>query len=236
MNPQELAELYTQLGRDLLAREHPDGAFAVLAETAVSVVPGAEHASVTHALRSGFITIGATGELPQQVDKIQYKLNSGPCVDAVTEEWIFRTGDLAHDERWPDFGTEAAQATGVQSMLAVRLYVETPAHAGAALNMYSLERDAFDDQAALLATLLAAHGALSLVARTAQERAANLERALNSNRDIGVAIGVLMTTFKTTREAAFDLLRLVSQHQHRKLVDVAAEVVETGTLDLPAGG
>jgi len=39
---------------------------------------------------------------------------------------------------------------------------------------------------------------------------------------------------KITHEHAFDLLRSASQNLHRKLRDVAAEVMETGTLpDLP---
>ncbi len=33
---------------------------------------------------------------------------------------------------------------------------------------------------------------------------------------------------------SYDLLRGGSQHTHRKLRDVAADVTETGTLDVPA--
>jgi signal transduction histidine kinase/DNA-binding response OmpR family regulator len=67
----------------------------------------------------------------------------------------------------------------------------------------------------------------------AENRAANLHRALASNRQIGVAIGVLMAQAKITEEEAFDQLREVSQRQNRKLRDIADQVVLTGALEPP---
>ncbi|MDQ1743320.1 MAG: hypothetical protein QOE23_1659, partial [Pseudonocardiales bacterium] len=54
-----------------------------------------------------------------------------------------------------------------------------------------------------------------------------------SNRQIGVAMGVLMSRQHVTRQQAFDLLRIASQHSHRKLADVAMDVCDTGILDYP---
>jgi hypothetical protein len=58
---------------------------------------------------------------------------------------------------------------------------------------------------------------------------------LVSNREIGMAIGVLMTSCRITDQQAFDMLRPASRHHHRKLRDVPAEVVLTGELpvDVP---
>ena len=64
----------------------------------------------------------------------------------------------------------------------------------------------------------------------AEDRAANLERALASNRQIGAAMGILMVRYKLTDEQAFDLLRKTSQHRHRKLRDIAEEVTLTGEI------
>ena len=58
--------------------------------------------------------------------------------------------------------------------------------------------------------------------------AANLLKALESNRETGVAIGVLMARHGLTREQAFDVLRHASQNSNRKLAHVAGEVAETG--------
>jgi AmiR/NasT family two-component response regulator len=55
-----------------------------------------------------------------------------------------------------------------------------------------------------------------------------------TNREIGIAMGVLMNAHKITRQQAFDLLRIVSQHTHRKLYEIARDVADTGALDLPA--
>jgi ANTAR domain len=57
-------------------------------------------------------------------------------------------------------------------------------------------------------------------------------KALESNRDIGVAMGVLMQTHRFTREQAFDVLRVASQDTNRKLADIAAEVADTGVLSI----
>lgn len=64
----------------------------------------------------------------------------------------------------------------------------------------------------------------------ALDQAANLEVALHSNRDIGTAIGILMTLHLVTQEEAFAMLRTASQHGHRKLRDLANDVIFTGSL------
>ncbi len=57
------------------------------------------------------------------------------------------------------------------------------------------------------------------------ERAENLETGLQGNRDIGMAIGILMGRYGTDRPRRFDLLRVTSQREHRKLRENAAETV-----------
>ncbi len=64
----------------------------------------------------------------------------------------------------------------------------------------------------------------------AEPTAANLQLALASHREIGVAIGIVMTRYLITRDAAFELLRTASQHSNRKLVDLAAHVIDTGDV------
>jgi hypothetical protein len=66
--------------------------------------------------------------------------------------------------------------------------------------------------------------------RTADAATANLQVALTSNRRIGTAIGILMAHRHITDSAAFELLREASQRLHRKLRDIAEDVVLTGTL------
>jgi AmiR/NasT family two-component response regulator len=58
----------------------------------------------------------------------------------------------------------------------------------------------------------------------------NLERALEHSRDIGVAIGIVMAAQKVTRDCAWEMLRMVSQYQNRKVRLIAADVIDTGEL------
>jgi hypothetical protein len=59
---------------------------------------------------------------------------------------------------------------------------------------------------------------------------ANLQIALATNRRIGMAIGVLMAHRRITDLDAFELLRVVSQRSHRKLRELAEDVLLTGEL------
>lgn len=47
---------------------------------------------------------------------------------------------------------------------------------------------------------------------------------------IGQAEGILMERFGLNAAQAFDYLRRVSSHSNRKVVDIAARIVETGEL------
>jgi hypothetical protein len=226
-----LAQSFAELGADLADQKDPDTALAVITARAVKVVPGAEEAGVTRSRVGGFDTVAATGELPIEVDQIQYDLGSGPCVDAVVHQRVYSTGDVARDPRWPEFGRRAAEQTGLQSMLSFRMFLEDDERI-AGLNFYARQPDAFDARAERTALLLATHGVAVMAINQRQNKIDNLERALATSREIGTAIGILMALLKVTREQAFDLLRVASQHRHRRLADIARDVVETGTLDI----
>ncbi len=67
----------------------------------------------------------------------------------------------------------------------------------------------------------------------ADAKAEHLQLALNHSRDIGAAVGVLMSQHKLQQTEAFELLRQTSQAQNRKLYELAMEVVNTGELPSP---
>jgi hypothetical protein len=228
----DLAELmrYAEVGRRLVGHPDMESALAVLTEIAVTEAPGAQHAGVTLGSNGRFTTLAPTSAVVNQVDQIQYDLGSGPCVDAAIDDNIYYAPDLRSDERWPDFGAQTADATGIVSMLSLRLYLEHDPKLIAALNMYSAEPDAFSDESIAVGLLLATHGALAVAGAAAREHAMNLEKALASSRNIGVAMGRLMNQHTIARDQAFGLLRMASQRTHRKLADVAAEVARTGVL------
>jgi AmiR/NasT family two-component response regulator len=61
---------------------------------------------------------------------------------------------------------------------------------------------------------------------------ANLRIALQTNRQIGMAVGIIMSRHKVTEATAFGMLREVSQHTHRKVRDIALDIIEQGYLDV----
>ena len=205
---------------------------SIISHRAFEVIPAAEHAAVSRGRPGNFETIAATSDLPPRVDEIQYASGTGPCVDAIVEDTTFRVGDLTRTTRWPEFGQQAASEFGIHSMLSVRMYLEE-GDLLAGLNLYSSAIDAFDESDETTAILLATHGALALTAAQRQDQVENLRRALVNSRHIGAAIGILMATYKTTEDEAFDLLRIASQARQRKLADIAEDVLLTGEIDLP---
>ncbi|MGZ4969068.1 MAG: ANTAR domain-containing response regulator [Methylobacter sp.] len=53
-----------------------------------------------------------------------------------------------------------------------------------------------------------------------------LQNALNSEREISVAIGITMVQYRLGRKAAFELLRKTARSQRRKLAELAIEVIK----------
>jgi GAF domain-containing protein len=158
-------------------------------------------------------------------DRLQAELGEGPCVSVLREHHIFQTGNLPHETRWPNFSQRAHEETGATSILSLRIFME--ADTLAALNLYSTQRDAFDDTDVALGTVFAAHAA---VAMTSARREEALERKASSRDIIGTAKGILMTREHVTSEEAFQLLVKASQRANVKLVKIAEDVAYIGEI------
>ena len=76
------------------------------------------------------------------------------------------------------------------------------------------------------------HGLRESAVDEAEDRAASIRTALDSNRVIGTAIGIVMAGYRLTAAQGFQLLARASQHSNRKLREIAAEVVDSGKLPL----
>ena len=201
-----------------------------LVEATTDHIPQASSASITMLRGGRFRSEASTGAIAPRADALQYEIGSGPCIDAVLDDNVYVTGDVAHDERWPEWGQRAHTETGVRSVLAHRLTLHDESEAIACLNVFSEEVDAFGPRDVGAGLVLATHGSLLVTALVARDKATNLRTALESNREIGVAMGILMQRHRLTREQAFDVLRVASQDANRKVADLATEVADTGVL------
>ncbi|MFI5615601.1 GAF and ANTAR domain-containing protein [Amycolatopsis sp. NPDC051903] len=165
-------------------------------------------------------TVAPTDELVSEIDALQYRFREGPCVDAIGDHEIYRTGDLAGEHRWSRFAPAAAK-TGVRSMLSYRLFISATTLGG--LNLYSTGTDAFSDETEQNGRMFAAHAAIALVGAQTE---AHLHAAMESRDVIGMAKGILMQRHDVDPARAFRLLVDASQHGNMKLHDVAGWLVE----------
>lgn len=152
------------------------------------------------------------------------EVGEGPCLDAAYEQQTVRVSDMAQEDRWPKFSARALEL-GAASMLSFQLYVEGD-NLGA-LNLYSRKPNSFDDDSEHIGLLFASHAA---VAFAGAEKVRHLTIAVNRRDLVGQAKGILMERFKINAEQAFTVLTRVSQHNNRKLYDVAEELTRTGHI------
>jgi hypothetical protein len=202
----------------------------LLVRTTVEHVPGAMSASVTVRWKDRFRTVASTSDTAARADLLQHDCGSRLAPGVGTQGHLSTTNDVIRDRRWPGGEGRAHEETGVASALVFRLGRLDNSGEIAWLNVYSEVRDAFDETSVTSGLVLAAFGSMWTTAMLARQRADNLARALETNREIGMAMGILMQRHRLTRGQAFDALRVASQDSNRKLSDLAAEVADTGTL------
>lgn len=192
----------------------------------VELVDGCDQAGVTMVSPGGLETVAATSQLVTDCDQLQYELGEGPSVDTVKTHTTVLSGDIASDPRWPRWGPVVAQRYGVGSMLSMLLYTDHDSYG--ALNLYSVRPHAYNGEDIHVAHSLATHLAVAVAAaREIDHRGL----AMVSRLLIGQAEGVLMERYRLSAEQAFDWLLHISNNSNRKLVDVARELVATGTTD-----
>jgi hypothetical protein len=239
VSTEQLVDLYTGVNSRLRRFDGEADAASAMTSVAVQMLPGSEFAGLTRRRSGGeLVTLGATDPLVDQVDRVQYELASGPCVDVLVSNRPVVAEDLRESRDWPEFGRRAAQL-GVLSMLSYRLYLEDDEDVDGGLvlggmNFYARRPRAFElDRVFPLITVLASFCALAVWGGSLADHAKNMEAALASSRDIGAAQGILMERYKVTRDEAFGLLAVSSQRSNRKLRDIALHLVETGEVALP---
>ncbi len=214
------------LSARLLEEGDLDSAMHHVCAATVEHVTGADEASITMMSERGPTTYGATGGLPVAADERQYEAGTGPCLDAISGNQTLVVDDVDTDPRWPHLLPMLAEA-GVRSVLSVPLPVQDAAIAG--LNIYSRRREGFDAQSRELAESLAGFAAVAVsnahsYAKVAEE-ARNMHEAMASRAVIEQAKGIIMGRVGCDADAAFGLLIQQSQHENRKLRDIALELV-----------
>jgi len=221
----ELGEVMGRIARTI-QQEHGDveGTLQAITNAARDAVPGADSVSISLAVGRRVEARAATDELPREIDDLQTRMGEGPCLDALRDHTTVRVEDFAHELRWPRFAA-AAREHGVGSSISFQLFVDRDDLG--ALNVYSRQPHAFGAEAEVVGTILASHASIALSAAQ-QER--NLRLAVDARDLIGQAKGILMERHRLTAAQAFQVLVRTSSLTNRKLVALAAELTETGSL------
>lgn len=224
----ELSESLTALGQFVLSEQSLAESLQRVAELSVRAVYGADGAGVTWVVAGRPTTVIAAGDFVRRIDEIQYTLAEGPCLDAHRTQQTVLCENLEVESRWPRF-TPAALGHGLRGLVAAPLSVHG-AHLGA-LNVYALQTGVLDEGSVQTAALFAEQASVVLANADAftraQNTALNLGEALTSRAVIDMAKGIIMAREHCTPEQAFDRLREMSQTQHRRVRDIARQLVES---------
>jgi GAF domain-containing protein len=220
----ESLEALSRLASDRLPLE---GLLTQVATYAVQAIPGADGAGLTLLEHDRADTIVATAPFVTEIDDIQYGMNQGPCISAAREGQTVLSGSLGADSRWPRFGGRVARL-GVHSALSLPLI--TPDGVVGAMNVYAHGKNAFDDRAAELGQIFAGPAAIAVqnahVLAQTRRLANQLQSALEVRGVIDRAVGIVMSRSGSTEHEALERLRSMSQHEHRKLAEVARQIVD----------
>jgi GAF domain-containing protein len=236
----EWARVFANAARELASVQGSDETLAKIADLA-PVVTGCPWAAIARAT-DHTPTVAATNDpVADRIAALQAEAGGGPSLEALEQQTVVHVLDLAAEHRWPEHVRALREQTPVRSLLALCIRLDDEPLG--VLTLYSDQPDAFSPQLAEVVQVYADHAAIALDRARSDSKAENLQIALESSREIGIALGILVERYKITSEQAFDMMRVASQHSHRKLRTIAADLVhtgefrtETGAGELPGSG
>ncbi len=222
---------FDELGRLSFAEHSLESLLHKVTDLATRVLPGEPVTSVTILNEGRPATVASSGELALDLDEVQYRLGSGPCLEAAASGRPTEIVDTGAATRWADFAGHAA-GRGCASVLSFPLPVQESV--SGALNVYARQSRPSDERTRALVSRFAAYAVVPVsnmyLYESALDRLEHLEAALDSRAVIDQAKGILMERFKLTADQAFRALARVSMETNTKVRDVAERFVETGDL------
>ena len=228
-NPQHTQpqDAFAELARITLADHSLDRVMDKVAALTKKTLGLNGEVSVTIVERGRPSTVASTGSLATDLDERQYQRGYGPCLDSIAGGETLMVEDMDTEQRWPDWARSASSA-GAGSSLSIPVPLQR--EVSAALNIYSTDRDAFDDDAVELASTFAAYAGVALanmhLYAPQGQVAEQLRTAMHSRAVIEQAKGILVGQRRCSAQEAFDILVRLSQDTDRKLRDVAEALVQ----------
>lgn len=227
---------FAELARRIHASDRSEDIYQSIVDLAVDLVTGCDHACITLMSNGTATTAASSDPIAALIDELESTLGEGPCLDAVLSEQPQIDDDLTQASPWPALAAQTLARTPVRGAIGFRLL--TDGRKSGALNLFSDQAGAFIAQSIDEASVLASFASVAVMTLSARDQAHNLRLALDSNREIGKAIGLLMAAHKVTEQRAFEILGRTSQDLNIKLAEVAARVVrgQESQYPMPATG
>ncbi|HLN78165.1 MAG TPA: GAF and ANTAR domain-containing protein [Nocardioidaceae bacterium] len=195
-----------------------------ICDAALHLIEGCDHASIMIARDGKLVTAAASDDIARHVDDLEREVGEGACVDAIHDEAAQLDPDLTSASAWPRLRERVVDETPVRGMAGFRLLLGDQKIGS--LNVFSDRPHALTESSVDQAAVLAAFASVALVAAANHQQARTLREGLESNREIGKAVGLMMAFHKVTDEEAFAILRRASQDMNVKLAEVAHQVVD----------
>ncbi|WP_299054641.1 GAF and ANTAR domain-containing protein [uncultured Nocardioides sp.] len=227
-NAGRLSERMAGAARDLQMQLDPDATYTMATGLAHENIEGCHAASLSMVRRASSSQVknfAATDPAAMRADALQVRYDQGPCLDSITEASITYSPNLDRDRRWPLWGPQVVEETGLRSVLSFQLF--THQDTLGALNLYSRDRDGFTLDDHREGQVLAAHIAIAFAAA---QRIDALDQALITRTVIGQATGIVMERFQVSGDVAFRILGRISSESEVKIRELALQIVSTGDV------
>jgi hypothetical protein len=229
--PPDLRTTFQTMAQVVYKGESYDSVYESLCAAAVELIDGCDHASLMLTRHGRPQTAASSDETARKVDGLETTLGEGPCLDALDDDEPDQhlCADLTEPGKWASLAEQIMQVTPVRGMAGFRIRLE--GSKVGALNVFSDQAGALDEHSLDQAALLAAFASVTLAALDRGEEASTLRRGLESNREIGKAIGLLMAMHDIDDDQAFAMLSRVSQEMNIKVAEVAGQVIRHHRTD-----
>jgi len=224
--PREASEAFASLAQLVYAGTGTDDVLTEICLVAVELIPGADHACIsTLDAHEQLRTQAASDDIARQMDKLESEAHEGPCLDSIEQESVQHDADIATATKWPKLAELTLSRTPVRGMLGFQLL--DGAGNRAAFNVFSDTPDTLTKESVDVGAVLAAFTSVALAAAERHATAENLRRGLESNREIGKAVGLLMAAHQVSDDEAFEILRSASSRTNTKLATLAGKINES---------
>lgn len=213
-------------------------------ETIVAIVkrliPECDAAGICLLIEEQPMSGAVTERLTVEVDLVQYDTGQGPCLSAIGSSQIMRIDVLEHDSRFTRFAP-GALALDIHSVLSIPL--DARDRTVGAMNLYSRQRNAFDDSTVATVQPLADHAAAAISSSPLYaysiDMVDGLVETMENRAVIEQAMGVIMESEAMSHEESLDRLRelaLRSGEPMRKVADWVLDERPRGASAPPEEG